>query len=125
MNRSCPYRAVFTQKKRGICVWICTRGFTTKLSLSSGFHHNSVENGHLFIQYSLYPTTSNTQTSSCLYSLTEDVMRYIATRVPHPKTSPYKNVKSVQKAKVCKQSNLQSAISCHNHEKLANLKYEG
>ena len=60
-----------------------------------------------FIQYSFYPTTSITQTSSCLYSLTEDVMRYIATRVPHPKTSPYKNVKSVQKAKVCKQINLQ------------------
>ena len=47
LNRSCSYRAVFTQKKRGICVWICTRGFTTKLSLSSGFHHNSAENGHL------------------------------------------------------------------------------
>ena len=110
LNRSCTYRAVFTQKKRGICVWICTRGFTTKLSLSSGFHHHSVENGHLCgcsFSILLFTTTYNTQISSCLYSLTEAVMRYIATRVPQPKTSPYKNVKSVQKAKVCKQINLQ------------------
>ena len=64
----------------------------------------------LFIQYSLYPTTSITQTSSCLYSLTEDVMRYIATRVPQPKTSPYKNVESVQKAKFCEQS---ITLQCH------------
>ena len=79
----------------------------------------------LFIQYSLYPTTSNTQTSSCLYSLTEDVMRYIATRVPHPKTSPYKNVKSVQKAKVCEQSNLQYHVITMRNWQTWNTKGNG
>ena len=79
----------------------------------------------LFIQFSLYPTTSNTQTSSCLYSLTEDVMRYIATRVPHPKTSPYKNVKSVQKAKVCEQSNLQYHVITMRNWQTWNMKGNG
>ena len=79
----------------------------------------------LFIQYSFHPTPSKTQTSSCLYSLTEDVMRYIATRVPHPKTSPYKNVKSVQKAKVCEQSNLQYHVVTMRYWQTWNMKGNG
>ena len=37
------HRAIFTEEKRGICVWVDTRGFTTKLSFSICFHHHSVK----------------------------------------------------------------------------------